>query len=82
MVAVSQVMVKHRCWGGLPHRIIQIQTKALVDGDRLFVSELIHLIGWMVAAMSDQEAALRGHTIQKAGYLTHMIFPVRSLFFA
>lgn len=72
-------MAKDRCNGGLPHRIIAIAIQSLVDSDRLFVPELIHIVGWMVTAMRHQEAALRRHTIQKAGYLVHMIFPVCSL---
>lgn len=52
----------------------------LVDGDSLFISELIDLIGWMVAAICHQEATLKRHAISKAGYLVHMIFPVCSFF--
>lgn len=77
---VSDFMVKGRCDGGLPHRIVALQFESLVDGDRLLVPEPIHIVIWMVAAMRHQEAALKRYTIQKAGYLVHMIFPVCSQF--
>jgi hypothetical protein len=76
---VSEIMVKDSCNGGLPHRIVDIRIDSLVDDDHFFVPEIIRIVSGMVAAMRHQEAALRRHTIQKAGYLVHMIFPVCSL---